>query len=195
MTPGPKKKPGNRYPCGKRTDPQRQEDIMQTAIRGRLNAHGLKADKVYHTGKDDPGMTGWAIAKTDILGSPLNKLLHWKMITQNQADAGHDFAKTMREYLSTAKLQKAAPSKAGFVPGAFDNGDGPDVRGATRAKAYMDALAEIDRLDPFSESATAIVWAVCYEEKERTGAKAIGALRVGLNEIHRIFYGKGKKAA
>src|SRR6185369_5760220 len=101
-------------------------------------------------GKITSEMTGKQIARSDILGSPLKRLEHWCYITRQQSDAGTEFAKVMREYLSTAKLQKSSPSKANFVPGQPDNGDGPAVRGEARARAYMEALGEINRADPFS---------------------------------------------
>jgi hypothetical protein len=196
MMVGRPKKPGKRYPCGKRTIGQRQEDIIGVAVAGRLNEHGLKADKVYRTHKDDEGMTGRQIAETNILGSPLNKLLHWRVITQEQANAGNSFAAVMRDYLSSAKLQKSSPSKANFVPGQPDNGEGPPVKGEATAKRYMEALAEVDRSSPLSRpTVTSIVWRACYEEKDVHGDIERGALRVGLNEIHRINYGRGRKAA
>jgi hypothetical protein len=195
---GRPRKGGRRFACGKRTPSQVTEDIMQTAVEARIRVFGLKPDKTYIV-RDDKGeivsdMTGEEIARTDIMGTPLGRLQHWRYISADQAIAGHDFAVTMREYLATAKLQKPSQGKAGFVPATPDNGDGPPVKGETKAKQYMDALAGVDRSDPFSApTATSIVWRVCIEEKDCSGEREIGALRVGLNAIHRVLY--GRKAA
>ncbi len=178
MKPGRKPKPGSRYPCGKRTISQRQEDIISVAIEGRMRTMGISRE----------------LAKDPNMGSPLGRLLHWKYITAAQADAGYSFAQVMREYISSAKLQRGSPAKANFVPGQPDNGEGPSIRGEGTAKRYTEALAEIDRSDPFSApTVTSIVWRVCYEEKDCHDEKERGALRVGLNAIHRILY--GRKAA
>jgi hypothetical protein len=129
------------------------------------------------------------------MGSPLGRLVHWKVISQAQADAGYDFAVTMRDYLATAQLQRPTQGKAGFIPTQRSSGDSQEpTRGEVKAKAYMEALAEIDRTDPFSgPSATSVVWDVCINETDRRSVAEIGALRVGLNAVHRVWY--GRKAA
>lgn len=198
-------KEGPRYPCGKRTPEaleiearETEEEILSTAVGARMRVYGLKATKSYIV-RDKKGnitseLTGKQIAKTNILGSPLQRLQHWNYITREQAEAGHSFAETMREYISTAKLNRSTPSKAGFVPAQPDNSDGPPVKGEAKARAYMEALAEIDRSDPFSgPSTTSVVWDVCINETDRNSIAERGALRVGLNAIHRIYH--GRKAA
>jgi hypothetical protein len=187
MRTGRKPKPGKRYPCGKRTIGQRQEDIVSTAVEGRMRTMGISRE----------------LAKDPNMGSPLGRLLHYRYITAEQADAGYNFALTMRDYLAGTPAQRPTQGKAGFIPGAGGNDDGeqpPEAVAKTRAlerkaRTLMAALTEVDRTDPFSESATSIVWAVCVDEKDRTGEQAIGSLRVGLNAIHRILYGRGQKAA
>jgi hypothetical protein len=128
------------------------------------------------------------------MGSPLGRLLHWKYITNAQADAGYDFAVTMRDYLSTGQLQRPTQGKAGFVPTvrASSDSEGP-VRGESKAKAYMEALKQVDLLEPHQETATSVVWDVCISERDRMEEKALGLLRCGLNAIGRVMY--GRKAA
>lgn len=183
---GRPKKPGARYRCGKRTIQQRQEDAREVAIEARMRVFGVSKE----------------IAALAEMGSPLGRLLHWKVITNAQADAGYDFAVTMRDYLATAQLQRPTQGKAGFVPSQrtsseqeLDPAETAKLRGReSKARAYMEALAEIDRTDPFSgPTSTSVVWDVCVNENDREGEAAIGALRVGLNAIHRVLY--GRKAA
>lgn len=175
---GRPKKPGKRYPCGKRTIGQRQEDIVSTAVEGRMRTMGISRE----------------LAKDPNMGSPLGRLLHWKCITSAQADAGYEFAVTMRDYLATGQLQRPSQGKAGFVPTIRSSGDSAEpVRGESKAKAYMEALKDVDLLEPGQESATSIVWDVCISEKDRTDEKSIGLLRCGLNAINRVNY--GRKAA
>jgi hypothetical protein len=151
---------------------------MQTAVEARMRVFGVSRD----------------VAQTDAMGSPLQRLQHYKIISPEQAIAGYDFAFTMREYLATAKLQKPSQGKAGFVPATPDNSEGPAVRGESKAKEYMVELREIDRLDGnMAFTTTSVVWDVCVNENDRRSEAEIGALRVGLNAIHRVMY--GRKAA
>jgi hypothetical protein len=178
-------KPGQRHPCGKRTKQQLALDALDNAKENR---------KVVTEARMRIFGVSYELAGTNAMGSPLQRLQHWNYITRDQMDAGHNFAEVMREYLSTGKLNRGTPSKANFVPGQPDNGEGPAVRGEARARAYMEALAEIDRADPFSApTATSVVWRVCINEEDAHGEHEIGALRVGLNAIHRVMY--GRKAA
>ena len=193
---------GERYKCGKRTPTAIQEDMRRVALEARMRVFGLKPERAYMTKwRDEDGkvhdggeMTGWALAGSNIMGHPLNMLQNWGHITANQAIAGHEFALTLRDYLATGRLQRPTQGKAGFVPGTPDNSDGKPVKGEVKAKRYMEALAEIDRSDPFSgPSTTSVVWDICINEKHRFSVAEIGALRVGLNAVHRVWY--GRKAA
>lgn len=176
MTPGRKPKPGRRYKCGKRHPSAIQEDMRRVAIEWRMKAFGVSKE----------------IAALAEMGSPLGRLLHWKVITNAQADAGYDFAVTMRDYLATAQLQRPGQGKAGFIPVQRSSGDSQEpVRGEAKARAYMEALAEIDRADRLSSpTSTSVVWDVCINENDRMQDEEIGALRVGLNAIHRVLYGR-----
>lgn len=176
---GRKKKPGARYNCGKRHPSALRDEVTRTAIDGRMRTLGVSRE----------------VAALADIGSPLGRLLHWNFVTQNQADAGYDFAVTLRNYLATAQLQRPGQGKAGFIPAQRASGESPaPVRGEAKARAYMEALAEIDRSDPYSSpTATSVVWDICINEADRMREADIGALRVGLNAIYRIMY--GRKAA
>ena len=192
-------KSGERYKCGKRTPTAIQEDVMSTAVQGRLRVYAIKPEKHYPVFDDDGKMVGSIagkdLAKSDLIGSALGRLVFMGLITTKQADAGYNFAETMRDYLATANLQRPTQGKAGFIPTQRSSGDSAEpVRGEAKAKLYMDALRETDRLDLSSApSATSVVWAICIEEKDWFSDAAIGALRVGLNAVHRVWY--GRKAA
>lgn len=181
-------KPGQRHPCGKRTKQQLALDALDNAKENR---------KVVTEARMRLFGVSYELAGTNAMGSPLQRLQHWNYITRDQMDAGHNFAEVMREYLSTAKLNRGTPSKANFVPGQPDNGEGPPVRSESRAKAYMDTLADQDRLwgvRGASRSVIAVVWDVCINENDPDHKSGeVGALRVGLNAIHRVMY--GRKAA
>jgi hypothetical protein len=173
-------KSGERYPCGKRTPTAIQEDMRKVALEARMRIFGISKE----------------LAGNSDMGSPLGRLVHWKVISQAQADAGYDFAVTMRDYLSTAQLQRPTQGKAGFIPTQRSSGDSAEpVRGEVKAKLYMDALQEIDRVYTFrtAPTATSVVWDVCINETDRRSIAEIGALRVGLNAVHRVWY--GRKAA
>lgn len=174
--PGRPAKSGRRYKCGKRHPSAIQEDMRRTAVEARMRVFGVSKE----------------IAALAEIGSPLGRLLHCKFITNSQADAGYDFAVTMRDYLATANLQRPTQGKAGFIPVQRSSGESQEpVRGETKARAYMEALGEIDRCDRLSTpTSTSVVWDVCINENDRKSEAEIGALRVGLNAIHRVLYGR-----
>jgi hypothetical protein len=132
---------------------------------------------------------GRELAGRDVMGSPLGRLLHWNIITPAQADAGYNFALTLRDYLAACGGQRPGQGKAGFLPALGSSGDRDmPVAIQERARAYMEALREVDSLDPTSPSATSIVWDVCISENDRMRDKELGLLRSGLNAISRIHH-------
>lgn len=198
---GRPRKPGERYPCGKRTPAQvaadqrrEQEEIVRPAVEARM--------KIFKVPRK--------VAKSNAMGSPLHRLEYWGLIKPSQADAGHSFAEVLREYKELPKAQH----KAGFIPavGGNESDETPGMaalnrRIESRAKAYMEALAEVDQCSgaflrncgandkPWRSvrSCTAIVWDVCVRLQDIHGDIEIGALRVGLNAIARVI--NGRKAA
>jgi hypothetical protein len=173
MRAGRKRKPGRRYASGDRVKAVRQDEVRRVALEARMRVFGVSSE----------------LASRDVMGSPLGRLLHWKIITPAQADAGYDFALTMRDYLAAAGGQRPSQNKASILP-SFRGSNGSDapVRSAGRARAYMEALREIDTLDPAVPSATSIVWDVCISENDRMRDTELGLLRSGLNALSRVLH-------
>src|SRR5262245_8839762 len=129
MRNGRKRKPGRRYASGDRMKAVRHDEVRRVALEARMRVFGVSGE----------------LASRDVMGSPLGRLLHWKIITPAQADAGYDFALTIRDYLAAAGSQRPSQNKASYLPSfrGSNGSDGP-VRSAGRARAYMEALREID---------------------------------------------------
>ena len=123
------------------------------------------------------------------MGSPLGRLMHWNIINPTQADAGYDFALTMRDYLAASGRQRPSPNKVSFLPSVGGTGT-CDVwcKTETRARAFMAALREVDRLDASQPSATSVVWDVCIAENDRMRDAELGLLRSGLNALSRVIH-------
>ena len=62
------------------------------------------------------------------------------------------------------------------------------VKTETRARAFMEALREVDTLDASQPSATSIVWDVCIAENDRMRDAELGLLRSGLNALSRVIH-------
>ena len=173
MKAGRKRKPGQRYASGDRVKRVRQDEVRRTALEARMRIFGV----------------GREMAGQDVMGSPLGRLLNWNIITAAQADAGYNFALALRDYLMASGGQRPGQSKAGFLPALGSSGDRDMPTGIQeRARAYMEALREVDSLDPTSPSATSIVWDVCISENDRMRDKELGLLRSGLNAISRVHH-------
>jgi len=172
MRTGRKRKPGRRYASGDRVKEVRQGDTRRVALEARMRVFGVSSE----------------LAGRDVMGSPLGRLLHWNIITPAQADAGYQFALAMRDYLAASGGQRPSQSKASFLPSLRSSGD-PDfcVKVEGCARAYMEALREVDVLDPTSPSATSIVWDVCISENDRMRDRELGLLRSGLNALSRVI--------
>ena len=99
MKAGRKRKPGSRYASGDRMKTVRQDEVRRVALEARMRVFGV----------------GLELAGRDVMGSPLGRLLHWKIITPAQADAGYDFALTMRDYLAASEGQRPSQGKASFL--------------------------------------------------------------------------------
>lgn len=173
MKVGRKRKPGRRYASGDRLKAVRQDEVRRVALDARMRVFGVSSE----------------MAGRDVMGSPLGRLLHWNIITPAQADAGYDFALTLRDYLAASGGQRPSQGKAGFIPALGSSGDHDmPVRIQEKARTYMEALRQVDILDPTSPSATSIVWDVCISENDRMGDRELGLLRSGLNAICRVHH-------
>src|SRR5262245_45285099 len=162
MRAGRKRRPGRRYCSGNRVKVAREDDIRRVAFEARMRVFGVSGE----------------IASSHAMGSPLGRLMHWNIITPAQADAGYDFALTMRDYLAVCGGQRPGPNKASFLSsprgtGACDLWPGTEAR----ARAYMAALRDVDVLEGSSPSVTSIVWDVCISEHDRMGHAEHGLLR------------------
>lgn len=173
MRAGRKRKPGRRYASGDRVKEVRQDDVRRVALEARMRVFGVGLD----------------LAGRDVMGSPLGRLLHWNIITPAQADAGYDFALTMRDHLAASEGQQPSQAKAGFLISMRGTaGPKEQVRSQARARAYMDALRDVDNLDRTAPSATSIVWDVCISENDRMRDRELGLLRLGLNALSRVLH-------
>lgn len=173
MKAGRKRKPGLRYASGDRVKAVRQHETRRTALEARMRVFGVSLE----------------MAGRDAMGSPLGRLLHWNIITPAQADAGYDFALTLRDYLAASGGQRPSQGKAGYLPALGSSGDHDmPTRIQDKARAYMEALREVDITEPTSPSATSIVWDVCISENDRMRDKELGLLRSGLNAISRVHH-------
>jgi hypothetical protein len=174
MKAGRKRKPGRRYASGDRMKTVREDESRRVALEARMRIFGV----------------GRELAGRDIMGSPLGRLLHWNIITPAQADAGYNFALTMRAYLRASEGQRPGQSRASFVPPAHGTAANrcPE-RFEKTARSFMEALTAVDSLDPASPSATSIMWDVCVFEHDRMRVRELCLLRLGLNAIARVIHG------
>ena len=79
MAPGRKRKPGKRYPCGKRTRQEPEKDAMSTVIEARRRHFGVTAKQ----------------AKDERLGTALGRLAFRELISETQYQAGVAFARAL----------------------------------------------------------------------------------------------------
>lgn len=120
-------------------------------------------------------------------GFPLGRLFKREYISKTQYAAGNAFAEVMRTYMLTKGIG-AATARA-FDPDRHGASltDRP-VKGEGEAQEYMDALKEVDRMNPSGRSATSLLWEVCLrEESESMSPKHLGIFREGLNAIARAL--------
>jgi hypothetical protein len=179
MKAGRKKKPGRRYPSGDRMKTVREDESRRVALEARMRIFGV----------------GRELAARDVMGSPLGRLLHWNIITPVQADAGYNFALTMRAHLRASEGQRPGQSRASFVPPAHGTAANHcPQRFENTARSFLEVLSAVDSLDPVAPSATSIVWDVCVFEHDRMRVKELCLLRLGLNAIAHIIHGAGRKA-
>ena len=82
MAPGRKRKPGKRYPCGKRTRQETERDAMSTVIEARKRHFGVTAKQ----------------AKDERLGTALGRLAFRELISEAQYQAGVAFAEFYRQH-------------------------------------------------------------------------------------------------
>lgn len=169
--PGRPRKKGKRYKNGRLTRAANQEDAMETVTEARMRHYAV----------------GRATARQPDIGFPLGRLRRRGYISQVQYEAGVKFAEAMSAYLKsklgasgTAPAQDMDRRGASLTEGSVQRED--------EARAYIDALAEIDRTNACSRSATSILWDVCLTEYSgHMDENEIGQMREGLNAIARAI--------
>lgn len=167
---GRPRKAGARYPNGKRTDAEREKDILATGLSARQRVLGLSA----------------SFARRVEASTVFGRLRLSGAISDHQYLAGEEYHRIVRRY-HRAILAKQMTSGGNLDRmGGFDGGEGdePDyVEQCQRdRRAYGDARRELLDADPLAQLATD-GWIL--EDKELHGL--IGELRIGLNALARLF--------
>ncbi len=183
MAPGRKRKPGKRYPCGKRTRQELEKDAMSVALDARRRHFGVTAKQ----------------AKDERLGTALGRLAFRELISESQYQAGLAFGQLYRDHHATVGLPSPNPrSVAGLLinEGIFGSSPSEPVlevieklkrhfRAATNA---LDACDREYRMSPGSRPTLLVYRVICSDEDAmHWPAEDIGNLRVALNALVRVF--------
>ncbi len=180
---GRKRKPGKRYPCGKRTRSETEKDIMETAIEARQRHYGVTANQ----------------ARDEMLGTALGRLTLQGTITTAQYEAGREFAELYRRHHLVVGLPLPSPQSiagllvsGGIFGGSSGEPDAAVVEGLRRRfDAATDALDQCDRDHPFCPGrrpALLIYRVICVDEDTTLWLEEdLGNLRVALNALVRVF--------
>ena len=183
MAPGRKRKPGKRYPCGKRTRHELEKDAMSVAIDARRRHFGVTAKQ----------------AKDERLGTALGRLAFWEMISETQYRAGVAFAQLYRDHHATVGLPSPSPRS---VAGLLIN---EGIFGASPSEPVLEVIEKVKRR--FGDATSALD--ACDREQRMSGGKRptlliyrivctdqdamhwceedIGNLRGALNALVRLF--------
>jgi hypothetical protein len=183
MAPGRKRKPGKRYPCGKRTRHELEKDAMSVAIAARRRHFGVTAKQ----------------AKDERLGTALGRLAFWELISETQYQAGVAFAQLYQQHHAVLGLPSPSPrSVAGLlinegIFGATQSEPVPEVvdklkRRFRDATDVLDGCAREHRLSP-GKRPTLLVYRVICTDQDAMGwpEEDLGNLRVALNALVRVF--------
>jgi hypothetical protein len=183
MAPGRKRKPGNRYPCGKRTKHQLEMDAMSTVIDARRRHFGVTAKQ----------------AKDERLGTALGRLAFREMISETQYQAGMAFAQLYQQHHAVLGLPSPSPrSVAGLLinEGIFGTNPSepvPEVVDKLKRR-FRDATDELDscdrehRLSPGKRPTLLVYRVICTDQEAMNWPEEdLGNLRVALNALVRLF--------
>ena len=183
MARGRKRKPGKRYPCGKRTRTETEKDIMKTAIEARQRHYGVTAKQ----------------ARDDRLGTALGRLAFTDRISDEQYQAGVAFADLYLRHNVTVGLPMPSPSSVTGIlinEGIFGSSPSEPVlevidKLKRRFKNATDALDQCDRdhrFAPGCRPAMLVYRVVCVDEDTKLWTDDdLGNLRVALNALVRVF--------
>ena len=183
MAPGRKRKPGKRYPCGKRTKHQLEMDAMSVAIDARRRHFGVSAKQ----------------AKDERLGTALGRLAFRELISESQYQAGLAFGQLYRDHHATVGLPSPSPrSVAGLLinEGIFGASPSEPVlevidKLKRRFNAAINALDVCDREQRMSRGRrpTLLIYRVICSDEDAMHwpEEDMGNLRVALNALVRVF--------
>ena len=183
MAPGRKRKPGKRYPCGKRTRQELEKDAMSVAIAARRRHFGVTAKQ----------------AKDERLGTALGRLAFREMISETQYQAGVAFAQLYRDHHATVGLPSPSPrSVAGLLinEGIFGASPSEPVleviekvkRRFADATSVLDACDREQRMSAGKRPTLLVYRVICTDQEAMQWPEEdIGNLRVALNALVRLF--------
>jgi hypothetical protein len=179
-------KSGERYKNGRLTRAARaamQEDPMAVGIQARMRQNGISRDEANEP--DKSGKVPWGFA--------LGRAFKRQYISKAQYVAGNTFAEHMRSYLLSKGI--GAPTAPAFDPlrrgASLTEGA---VKCEAEAREYLDALKEVDRVNP-GRSATFLVMEICLRDgTEHLTPRDMGVFREGLNAIGRVIAKREQKA-
>ena len=183
MAPGRKRKPGKRYPCGKRTRQELEKDAMSVAIDARRRHFGVSAKQ----------------AKDERLGTTLGRLAFREFISETQYQAGLAFGQLYRDHHMMVGLPSPSPrSVAGLlinegIFGASPTEPALDMleklkRRFNDATNVLDACDREHRLSAGRRPTLLVYRVICSDEDAlHWREEDIGNLRVALNSLVRLF--------
>ncbi|MCA3574651.1 MAG: hypothetical protein IOC86_12100 [Aestuariivirga sp.] len=183
MAPGRKRKPGKRYPCGKRTRHELEKDAMSVAIDARRRHFGVTAKQ----------------AKDERLGTAVGRLAFRELISETQYQAGVAFGQLYRDHHATVGLPSPSPrSVAGLLinEGIFGASPSEPVlevidklkRRFAAATFALDACDRDHRMSTGRRPTLLVYRVICSDEDAMHWPEEdIGNLRVALNALLRVF--------
>ena len=134
MAPGRKRKPGKRYPCGKRTKQQLEMDAMSVAIDARRRQFGVSAKQ----------------AKDERLGTALGRLAFRELISETQYQAGVAFAELYRQHHAVFGLPSPSPRSVTNSPIHITSPAPAVITRTMTIRVKMLWLVRMSRLQPCS---------------------------------------------
>jgi hypothetical protein len=183
MAPGRKRKPGKRYPCGKRTRQETERDAISTVIEARKRHFGVTAKQ----------------AKDERLGTALGRLAFRELISETQYQAGVAFAELYQQHHAVCGLPSPSPrSIAGLLvnEGIFGASPSEPVleviemlkRRFAAATDVLDACDREHRISAGRRPTLLVYRVICTDEDAMHWPEEdIGNLRVALNALVRLF--------
>ena len=183
MIRGRKRKPGNRYPCGKRVREETEREAMATVIDARKRHLGITARQ----------------ARDQRLGTALGRLAFRELISDEQYQAGVAFAELYQHHHLAIGLPMPSPRSVAALlinEGIFGSTSGelaPDTieKLKGRFRNTTDALDQCDREHRLSagKRPTLLIYRVVCTDQDAMHWREedIGNLRVALNALIRVF--------